>query len=200
MPLPYPKSPPLTTVSRKVSSPHTGSFPLQTRIFLIDYYLVLLNNKPMNAAEREKNLNFIFETGKKLRFYMDETVMKGGLPPSCPCSDLTGMQLNAAMMVSMHEPLSLNDLAGRLGVSAPSASVMVDKLVEKEVLLRETDPADRRRVILRIHPRARPDMDQLQERFHAAFDAIARQVGDENIRLWHKVMQKIDALLQEQTP
>ena len=128
----------------------------------------------MTDTEREDKLRFIFETGKRFRFYMDETVMKSGIPDKCPCGDLTAIQMKAAVVISMHQPLSLNELAERLAVSAPSASVMVDKLVEKMVLVREPDPTDRRRVVLRIHPDVQPDMDTLHQRFHEAFDRGVR--------------------------
>ena len=167
-------------------------------IFPVDNFLDCLNINPMNKTDREAKLNFIFETGKRLRFYMDETVMREGLPQGCSCSELTAIQMRAAAVVSMHQPLSLNELAERLGVSPPSASVMVDRLVEKNVLSREADGQDRRRVVLRIHPEATPAMEAMHKGFQAAFDRIARKVGDENVLRWHEVMKQVSALLAEE--
>jgi DNA-binding MarR family transcriptional regulator len=45
---------------------------------------------------------------------------------------------------------SLSALADRLGVSAPTASVVVDQLVQRGYVERTTDVADRRRVLLHV--------------------------------------------------
>jgi DNA-binding MarR family transcriptional regulator len=47
---------------------------------------------------------------------------------------------------------SLSGLAKRLGVGAPTASVVVDQLVQLGYVDRTTDPADRRRIMLTVAP------------------------------------------------
>ncbi len=149
---------------------------------------------------REEQLTFIFETGKRLRFFMDDQVMCRKGSENRLCDELSNIQMRAAMSVRYHQPMSLNELAEKLGVTAPSASVMVDRLVEKEVLARIPDPEDRRRVQLTIHPNAEGCMADIHQRFHAAFERIARRVGDENVERWYQVMEQVrEALLEEET-
>ena len=148
----------------------------------------------MNRAEK---LSFIFETGKQLRFFMDDQVMGELEGRPTLCDELSGIQMKTAMSVSLHQPMSLSELAQRLGVSPPSASVMVDRLVEKEVLTRENDPKDRRRVQLRLHPRVQKDMNEMHQRFHRAFDLIAKHLGNETVDHWFEVMTQLDPLLKE---
>lgn len=149
--------------------------------------------------KRSDKLSFIFETGKRLRFYMDDVVMGGKEGRPTLCDELSGIQLKTAMQVSINQPMSLNELAHKLGVSAPSASVMVDRLVEKDVLTRESDPSDRRRIQLRVHDRVQEDMEEMHQRFHQAFDHIATRMGNETIDHWFGVMQQLDLLLKEES-
>jgi len=149
--------------------------------------------------KRAEKLSFVFETGKRLRFYMDDVVMDGLEGRPTLCDELSGIQLKTAMQVSIHQPISLNELAKKLGVSAPSASVMVDRLVEKDVLTRESDPSDRRRVQLKVHERVEKDMNEMHQRFHQAFEHIAKQMGNETIDQWFNVMQQLDLILKEES-
>jgi DNA-binding MarR family transcriptional regulator len=148
--------------------------------------------------DREQKLNFIFETGKRLRFYMDDVVMGDTSQDHRLCEDLSPIQMKAAMKIRMYQPLGLNELAEKLGVTSPSASVMVDRLVEKEVLERVTHPSDRRKIQLTIHPKAVAQMDEIHQRFQVAFDRIAKRVGDENVERWYQVMQQVRSALEEE--
>jgi DNA-binding MarR family transcriptional regulator len=59
---------------------------------------------------------------------------------------MTGTQRIALIEISDAGPLRLNDLAERMGVSAPTASRAVDALEELELVERLPDPDDRRAV------------------------------------------------------
>lgn len=149
--------------------------------------------------KRSDKLSFIFETGKRFRFYMHDQVMgqQGHVPTLC--EDLSAIQLKTAMQVRLRQPLSLNELAKTLGISPPSASVMVDRLVEKRILTREPDPQDRRKIQVRVHPQAEDDMNIMQERLFSAFDQLAKQMGNETIDHWYEVMVQLDVLLKEKS-
>jgi DNA-binding MarR family transcriptional regulator len=100
------------------------------------------------------------------------------------------------MTVRFHQPLSLNELAKKLGVTAPSASVMVDRLVEKQVLTRVTHPTDRRKIQLAIHPESTSSMEEIHRYFQKAFDRIAKRLGDENVERWYQVMLQVREALE----
>jgi DNA-binding MarR family transcriptional regulator len=46
----------------------------------------------------------------------------------------------------------MGELASKLGVGVSAATALVDRLVERDVLERESDPADRRVVRVRMSP------------------------------------------------
>jgi DNA-binding MarR family transcriptional regulator len=50
------------------------------------------------------------------------------------------------------DPLSMTDLAGHMGVTVATMSLAIDRLERKRYVLRERDPKDGRRVLLRVTP------------------------------------------------
>lgn len=150
----------------------------------------------MNRKKRNDKLAFIFETGRAMRFYMDHAVDLTNAEADALCGDLSPVQMKAAMEVWLHQPLSLGRLASLVKVTPPAASAIVDKLVEKEVLTREPDPEDRRRVVLRTHPRAEAMFNAFNREFRAAFDSVADRVGDQNVAKWYEVMLEIREILE----
>lgn len=67
------------------------------------------------------------------------------LPP-----DLTMQQVRVLGCVVKEPGLSGHELGDRIGVSAPTASGLVERLVEKGLISRTDDPGDRR--VRRLHP------------------------------------------------
>ncbi|MDF3127775.1 MarR family transcriptional regulator [Kiritimatiellaeota bacterium B1221] len=116
-------------------------------------------------------------------------------------SELSSVQMKVAMYIHQSQPIGLTQLADHLGLSHPSASVIVEKLVEKEVVSRETDPADRRRIQLRIHAKSETRVNEIMNRFQSGFADIACKVGDENLERWYQVALKLNEILEiEKSP
>jgi len=80
----------------------------------------------------------------------DKAVALVGPMPLPP--DLTMQQVRVLGCVVKEPGLSGHELGERLGVSAPTASGLVDRLVDKHLIMRVDDPGDRR--VRRLHPTA----------------------------------------------
>src|SRR3954447_14231384 len=65
-------------------------------------------------------------------------------------SGVTVPQLRVLVMLSQDERVNVNAVAAELGVNASNASRTCDRLVERGLLRRKDDPADRRRVLLSL--------------------------------------------------
>jgi DNA-binding MarR family transcriptional regulator len=64
--------------------------------------------------------------------------------------DLSMGQVRTLAALASHQPMNVSALAEKLGVSKPSASILVDQLVQRELAERTEDPDDRRRTLLAL--------------------------------------------------
>jgi DNA-binding MarR family transcriptional regulator len=69
--------------------------------------------------------------------------------------------------------MRLNDLARRMGTSAPTASRAVDALAESGLVERLTDPLDRRALHIELTPEGRARVDLRKARVADAFRPAA---------------------------
>jgi DNA-binding MarR family transcriptional regulator len=86
----------------------------------------------------ERLVEVIFTASKTFRSWMRE------------CSGLSVPQFRVLTFVSRNSSCSLFELAQYLGISAPSASRLVEALLLKGLISREDDKKDRRRVQLKL--------------------------------------------------
>jgi len=109
--------------------------------------------------------------------------------------DITFAQGNALMAISERGEVSLKELADMLHVSPPSASAMVDRLVEMGLLEREQSKVDRREV--RIHLSGEGAL-QFQEMEAQILDYIAEllaKLGPEDSARWCDVYARIREII-----
>jgi DNA-binding MarR family transcriptional regulator len=61
---------------------------------------------------------------------------------------LTPAQVKVLLQLGTHQQMTVGEIAAALSCSMPAASELVDRLVDAGHLLRASDPADRRRVLI----------------------------------------------------
>jgi len=64
--------------------------------------------------------------------------------------DITMPQTKIMLILYVHGPRRMSDIASELDVTLPTATSLVERLVEKNYVLRETQPDDRRVVLCRL--------------------------------------------------
>lgn len=77
-------------------------------------------------------------------------LLSPGIPAEWFSSDLTVAQLRVLLVLQSSGASRMSDIASILDVALPTATGIVDKLVKKDLVIRETDPQDRRLVICRL--------------------------------------------------
>ncbi len=86
-----------------------------------------------------------------LEDYMDLfVVMQSSAVTHWLMFELTFAQARALILLAAHGTLTVTRLAGMLNVGKPIASLLVQGLVDRGLVSRSEDPADRRQVALRL--------------------------------------------------
>lgn len=146
--------------------------------------------------EVKEQAQYIFSIGKMLRQHVFSSLMRVE-QRQCPHGELSLAQLNMVLTVQGRKEVTLSELADLLNVSAPSVSVMVDRLVERGLLVRERATSDRRKVVIRVSPDAGQMIGDLEEQMVKSFVEIVESVGPETAKKWFEVLQQVEKYLQE---
>ena len=71
-------------------------------------------------------------------------------------------QFRTLLYLRRHPGSGLSEIADHLGTSVPAASELVSRLVRQDLVERETDPAERRRIRLTLSATGTGQLDQAQ--------------------------------------
>jgi DNA-binding MarR family transcriptional regulator len=115
--------------------------------------------------------------------------------------DITMAQAKLLFLVRGRGSVPMSDLVARLGVSVPTVTGIVDRLVERDLVVRRGTPEDRRRVVIEI-TRAGVDLiDGMREFNQRQVRTLLGVLDDDELRTFHAflvVMQRGIARLVEQ--
>ena len=73
--------------------------------------------------------------------------------------ELTLLEFRSLAFINRMSGCSLNEVADHIGLEAPTVSKLVDNLVKRNLVTREEDPDDRRRVCLQISSKGKKSID-----------------------------------------
>jgi DNA-binding MarR family transcriptional regulator len=94
-------------------------------------------------------------------------------------------------------PLRLNDLAQRMGTSAPTASRAVDALDELGLVERDTDPTDRRAITIVLTDEGRRSVEERKARVYAAFSPAAAALSPADREQLAELLARLAAELSD---
>ncbi len=109
--------------------------------------------------------------------------------------DLNMQQVRVLGHVVKEPGIAGHELGERLGVSAPTASGLVERLVEKGLIVRSDDPDDRR--VRRLHPTdaGRDVIRQMDSMFGRALGVVIKLLSLDDLELLRRGSQAmLDAL------
>lgn len=72
---------------------------------------------------------------------------------------------------------TINEISTHQGVSQPAMSKMIEILVQKGLLLRESNPQDRRCCVLKMTSEGKSLFNKIRKNAHKNLDSLARDVG-----------------------
>ncbi len=149
----------------------------------------------MTDRQTLEQARYIFSVGKMIRRHIFTSLNRLDICRGSGCVDLSMAQVNLLMTVRGSGKLTLRALADMLRVSSPSASVMVDRLVERGMLLRERSTRDRRKVVIALTPEATSLMAAIEEEVLATFVGLVEELGPETARKWGEVLEQVEQVL-----
>ncbi len=114
-----------------------------------------------------------------------------------PGSDLTMPQFTALMVVREHKSLSLKELAKAMQVSSPSASSMVDRLVEMGMLKRQQNESDRREIRLHLSKIGNEAVKSLENHFLSTLVELLERLGPEVSENWCEIYENVERVINE---
>lgn len=147
----------------------------------------------------KEQARFIFSTGKLIH----DQILKIqsaylASSDSGPFKELSVTQLHVVRVLSTHKELAMSQLAELLDVSPPSASAMVDRLVNKGTLTREHSTQDRRKVVVRIAPSALKHAEAVEGAIMALFVKLVEKIGPETADQWCQVLERIKSVVNQE--
>ena len=153
----------------------------------------------MKNQDTLASARFIFTTGRMVHDLVTRihTAACMGEGKSTRFGELSAQQMNMILMVRVRQAVSVSELAGLLGVSPPSVSAMVDRLVERGMLTRTPNDRDRRKVEIRVSPEAIEEIARVEEMILGSFVELVEAVGPETSQKWCEVLQQIKQVLEK---
>ena len=88
-----------------------------------------------------------------------------------------------AVLYLQEGPVHMSKLAAGLGVALPSATGIVDRLVERDLVIREEDPEDRRLVLCALTPEGQRMAISLYQADVAVLERLVRALSEEELQI-----------------
>ena len=124
-------------------------------------------------------------------------LLKETLGEGCPLKQLSMTQVKAISHLLRTPGETLTGLASELGIALGTASETIDRLVELQMVERETNPANRRQVLLSLTPDAAAMAHEIGRQRVEQFDEVFASLTDEEaagflrgLDLWVEALQR----------
>ena len=107
--------------------------------------------------------------------------------------------LDLAVRSDAQAPLTAGDLARLTGLTTGAVTGVLDRLERAGFVRRERDPADRRRVAIRLLARRERETTALFSSLGRSYAALAADYDDRELAVLHDFMTRSIAVLKEET-
>jgi DNA-binding MarR family transcriptional regulator len=87
--------------------------------------------------------------------------------------------------------VALKDLAKRMQMTVPAASLMVDSMVSKGFMERNTNPADRRAICIKLTEKGMKLFNEVYAHFHEEIDRRAKALTADEMQTLAGVVEKL---------
>ncbi len=155
--------------------------------------LPLAERKKTMAPDLREQARTIHETVHALKSRFVARCSKGSPGPP----DVTVPQMHCLMAIRERGSISIKDLAQALLISPPSASAMVDRLVEVGAVVREQSPVDRRGVVVSVSEEGAQAIESVEGMILQGIEELIVKIGPEHAQMWYEAYKRIAEVLRE---
>jgi DNA-binding MarR family transcriptional regulator len=154
----------------------------------------------MTTEKTRKQAERMLRFGTRMRDHMLASFVQARDMAEGELADtLSPPQIHMLMQIKKQgSSITISELAHLLEVSPPSASTMVDRLVEKNALVRERSEKDRRVVVVQLSPLAIQFTEMVESFLLSGFMNIIDKIGPELTEDWCNVIDRVEKVLQEE--
>lgn len=114
--------------------------------------------------------------------------------------ELTMAQLRTLFTLAREGPVSIGQVAEAQGVSLPTASHLVERLVQAGLATRAADPADRRRMVVRLTPAGEELVDTMRHGRQGLLRSWLSHLGHDDIVALLRGMTALVAAAERDVP
>ena len=127
----------------------------------------------------------IFRMVTAFRRQRGEFLVNGSLTVQSKAS-IAARHMGAAEKISADGPLTVGALAELLGVDMTTASRIATELEEAEIVQRQRDPGDRRRILLEVAPEHRERINAFMSDLRSPLIRTVKQLSPEELAGFHR--------------
>ena len=113
------------------------------------------------------------------------------LPKEWLSLDLTMPQLKVVLLLFLNGPERMGTIASALGVSLATATGVVDRLVEKDMVTREGDPNDRRIVLIRLSDQGEKMITGLWQLARGNAELLLKMLDQRKLQLLNEALHSL---------
>jgi DNA-binding MarR family transcriptional regulator len=103
--------------------------------------------------------------------------------------DITMPQLKIMVIGFMHGPMRMSDLAADLRVTLATATGLIDRLVERGFIQRESQPDDRRVVLCRLSPEGQKTVSRIWETASKRSRELLEAIDTKKLQMLSEVLE-----------
>jgi DNA-binding MarR family transcriptional regulator len=96
--------------------------------------------------------------------------------------DVTMPQLKMMFLLFLNGPMRMSDLASDLGVTLATATGLADRMVERDMVVRESQPDDRRVVLCRLSGSGQKRISRIWESARSRMGELLQAMDDANLQ------------------
>ncbi|MCX5885785.1 MAG: MarR family transcriptional regulator [Proteobacteria bacterium] len=118
-------------------------------------------------------------------------------PPSLQQIELTSAQIKALTSFHGAEEYTMSDFSQNLGVTLPTTTSMINRLIQFGFIERKRDSNDRRVVKVKLTVRGRAILRKLMEERRIALEVLLQALDNEELRTFLESIENVSSLIQK---